>query len=611
MSDLFLATALIESSGDAIVGRRADGIITSWNPGAEEVYGYSADEMIGSTLVRLVPPERVDELSEILAHALKGESVEHFETVRVHKDGRPIHISLTASPIRDGSGTIIGVSHIARDISAQKAAEDERDRFFTLSLDMLCVAGMDGVFRRLNPAWEKILGHSLEDLTSNPFLSYVHPDDQETTIAEMSTLASGGDTVSFENRYRTKDGSYKWILWTATPYVDESLIYASAKDITDRKMAEAALANSEERFRTLSGSSPIGIFETDNAGLCLYTNPRWQSITGISNDDALGEGWIQAIHPDDATLAFEGWAAAVRENTTFELEFRIRTPQGEVRWVLSKASPMLTSSGERIGYVGTVQDVTAGKHAREETRQSNALLAAKNEELEAFTYSVSHDLKEPLRTIEAFSGFVLEDYGDRLDEKGRDYLRRMAQASVRMKRLIDDLLALSRVGRESSPPTCIRLKILIERIADALTPTPDQTHATVAVNDELPDVSGDPTSMEQIFGNLITNALKYNRSPEPRVEVGLRAGEPGMATLYVRDNGIGIDPQYHERIFGIFQRLHRREDYEGTGAGLAIVKRAVAASGGRIWVESELDSGSTFVFTLPLWKSAAPEQRAA
>jgi len=225
-------------------------------------------------------------------------------------------------------------------------------------------------------------------------------------------------------------------------------------------------------------------------------------------------------------------------------------------------------------------------------------------ELDAFTHSVAHDLKEPLRAIAAFSQFVLEDYADRLDEQGREYLLKVAGAAVRMKTLIDDLLTLSRASRQPAPPSRVDVGRLVREVTEEMGPTIDANGATVEVQKRLPDVLAESSQVKQIFADLLGNALKFNDGKRPSVKIGVRATEGGMATFCVQDNGIGIDPQYHERIFGIFQRLHRREEYEGTGTGLAIVKRLVEIFGGRTWVESELGAGATFLFTLPLWTEA-------
>ncbi len=243
-------------------------------------------------------------------------------------------------------------------------------------------------------------------------------------------------------------------------------------------------------------------------------------------------------------------------------------------------------------------EATERKRAEEELRQRVA-------ELDAFAYSVSHDLQEPLRSITAFSQFLLEDWGDRLDEQGRESLVRLANSSARMKRQIEDLLALSRLSRHSGPATRVEVGQVVGEILDGIRPTIDAKGATVEVEDRLPHVRADALRIRKVFANLIGNALKFNESECALVKVGVRDVEGDMATFYVQDNGIGIDPQYHEQIFGVFERLHHREDYEGTGAGLAIVKQVVETLGGRVSVESEVGAGATFLFTLPLWMEGA------
>ncbi|HEX5478647.1 MAG TPA: ATP-binding protein, partial [Dehalococcoidia bacterium] len=238
-------------------------------------------------------------------------------------------------------------------------------------------------------------------------------------------------------------------------------------------------------------------------------------------------------------------------------------------------------------------------------------LARSNAELEAFTYSVSHDLKEPLRTIEAFSQFLLEDYQANLDDQGRDYLQKLASASARMKHLIEDLLALSRIGRRDVATSTVDVGRIVADVVEGMRATIEERGAEVRVDPDLPGVRADAARIEQIFGNLIANGIKFNRSEHPSIEVGVRGQGGETAAYFVRDNGIGIEPAYHERIFGIFQRLHRREEFEGTGAGLAIVKRAVESLGGTVEVESDGAAGTTFVVTLPTAEPRQADERAA
>jgi signal transduction histidine kinase len=294
---------------------------------------------------------------------------------------------------------------------------------------------------------------------------------------------------------------------------------------------------------------------------------------------------------------------AIEDITRFrQLEKELRGHNDQLDELVKERTAELRRANKRLRYDNAVrmrmEESLVAQAARE--RELNEALRQEVAELDAFTYSVSHDLKEPLRAIEAFSQFALEDCADQLDEQGRNYLTKLANAGTRMKNLIDDLLTLSRAFRQPGPPSRIDVDRLVGEIIAEMELTLDAKRATVEVEKGLPDVPAESTRIRQVFVNLIGNAVKFNESERPHVKIGVRSMEGGMATFYVQDNGIGIDRQYHERIFGIFQRLHCREDYEGTGAGLAVVKRVVDIFGGRTWVESELGAGATFLFTLPI-----------
>ena len=299
---------------------------------------------------------------------------------------------------------------------------------------------------------------------------------------------------------------------------------------------------------------------------------------------------------------------AIEDMTAREqLQEELRKHRDELEELVTERTRALRKANVQLRHDNAVrkqmEDTLVAQAARE--RELNESLKQEVAELDAFTYSVSHDLKEPLRAIEAFSQFAMEHCDSQVDEQGREYLTKLANASIRMKNLIDDLLALSRAFRQPGPPSRIDTGGLVGELIEEMQVVLDARDATVEAEQRLPDILAEPTRIRQVFINLIGNAIKFNESEEPHVKIGVRAKAGGRATFYVQDNGIGIDPKYHERIFGIFQRLHCREDYEGTGAGLAIVKRVVDFFGGRIWVESELGAGAAFLFTLPLAAEAA------
>jgi light-regulated signal transduction histidine kinase (bacteriophytochrome) len=266
-------------------------------------------------------------------------------------------------------------------------------------------------------------------------------------------------------------------------------------------------------------------------------------------------------------------------------------------------SPMATPEGTLV--ISIIRDVTDQRRVAEALQSQTRRLEDKVREMDDFMHVVSHDLKEPLRGIEAFAGFLLEDYGDRLDEQGKRYLGFLKQSAVRMKDLIHDLLTLASLSRKEPSRQSVELREVVARMERDLAYAIGSRHAEIRVAGSLPVVTGDPTQLGELFKNLVSNAIKFNVSDHPVVTIS-SSEENGMVRVAVADNGIGIDPRYHERIFDLFERLHPQEEFEGTGAGLAICRKIVEGYGGRIWVESAPGHGSTFVLTLPRAEKGAP-----
>jgi PAS domain S-box-containing protein len=361
-----------------------------------------------------------------------------------------------------------------RDLESRvRQRTDDLDRFFSLSLDLLCIADADGRFVRVNPAWEETLGWTEADLTAAPYLDFVHPDDRASTEAAAARLAAGANVSQFENRYRHRDGSYRWLSWKAASHPEAGVVYAAARDVTDQKRASREL------------------------------------------------------------------------------------------------------------------------------QQHVAELAAVNRELEAFSYSVSHDLRAPLRHIAGFATMLEDSAGASLDADHQRYLRTISDAARSMGRLIDDLLSFSRVGRTQLVRARVDLNTVVREA---------QREVAMDINgrsvrwhlQDLPTVQGDPSMLRLVFVNLLSNALKYSAGRAPaEIDVGTIPGEDAETVLFVRDNGVGFDMQYADKLFGVFQRLHSADEFEGTGIGLANVRRIVQRHGGRTWAEGRVDAGATFYFSLP------------
>lgn len=520
---------------------------------------------------------------------------------------------------------------VYRQAAHRRRAERDLDSFFEISPDPFVVSTFDGRTLRVNHAYERAFGYCLDDLTGDAMVNIAHPDDRARVATLHGELVSGArSSVEFACRARCKDGSVRWITWHAAANRAQQLIFAAVRDETATKHAEdelralnlslermisertkaaedraheaevawRGLARSEEQLRISVEHAPAAIAVFDREMKYLVASRQWSADYGLGGDSLVGRGHYE-VFPEieqrwrDIHTRCLGGATEACEEDAFPRQ------DGSVDWVKWAIHPWRTADGEVGGIIMFSEVITARKRAEEELLQVASDLQKTNSELETFTYSVSHDLKEPLRTLQAFSQILLEDYGDKLDEEGTDHLTRLARASARMRRLIDDLLTISRIGREAEPSEPVNVQRVIDDVVEGMRVTIDERGASVDVSPGLPDVIAHRHSIEQIFGNLVSNGIKFNRSAAPRVEVGAAMNASGELVFSVRDNGIGMEEQYYERIFQVFQRLHRRDEFEGTGAGLAIVRRAVEASGGRIWVESTPGEGSTFMFTLP------------
>ena len=492
-----------------------------------------------------------------------------------------------------------------RENRLRQRAHNELDRFFTLSLDLLGIAGTDGYFKRLSPAFHQLLGYTTEELRARPFLDFIHPDDRAATLAEVAKLSQGESTLRFDNRYSCKDGSWRWLSWKAQPIPGEGLIYAAARDVTALKAAAEALRASEEYNRAIVENSPdcLKLLSLDarltQMGSHSCRVMEVDDFTQIKNVEWLpfwkGEAHAMAKHA----------VAAARAGGTGRFRGFCPTFKGTPKWWDVIVTPIYGTDGKVQKLLAVSRDITEQKEAEAAIQRLNAELqqhAAKteaaNKELEAFSHSVSHDLRAPLRHIHGYVEMLTAATAGQLADKPRRYLQTITAASVEMGQLIDDLLAFSRTGQVELRRECVRLNELVPEVIRGLEMA-TQGRAIEWRIAPLPAVNGDAALLRQVLANLVDNAVKYSRGREPaRIEIGADGEENGRAIIFVRDNGAGFDPQYAHKLFGVFQRLHRAEEFEGTGIGLATVQRIVARHGGRVWAEGKLGEGAAFYFTL-------------
>jgi PAS domain S-box-containing protein len=345
-----------------------------------------------------------------------------------------------------------------------------------------------------------------------------------------------------------------------------------------------------ERLRFMAESMPQKIFTATPGGDVDYFNRQWVEFTGLPFEQLKKRGWTQIIHPEDLDANVEAWNRSMASGDPFLFEHRFCRADGEYRWHLSRALAMRDAQGKTSMWIGSSTEI-------HEQKEKEAELQRANDDLQQFAYSASHDLQEPIRNVSVYSDVLSRRYHAVLDEDGKQFLGFLKEGGRRLATLIDDLLSYTRAGIVESIVAGADSSAVLQRTLSSLAEAIRESGATIT-HDPLPGVFMAEAHLQQVFQNLIGNALKYRQQDPPHIHIGaVRQG--ALWRFSVKDNGIGIDPQYKEKIFGVFKRLHRDQKYNGTGIGLAICKRVVERYGGRIWVESEAGNGSTFFFTVP------------
>jgi PAS domain S-box-containing protein len=383
-----------------------------------------------------------------------------------------------------------------------------------------------------------------------------------------------------------------------------------------RRAAEAALRLSEERYRTLVTTTSQLVWTADVAGNGRGDMLSWREFTGQSAEQMQGSGWAAVVHPDDRQATLDAWADAVQHGSSFEIEHRLRARTGEYRYFLARGAAVRNIDGSIREWIGASTDITERKQAEAQVRRLNAELEQRvaertarletaNQDLESFSYSVSHDLRSPLRAINGFARILLDEYGADLNADGRRLLDMVADGAKTMTRMIDNVLVFSRVSRDDLIAMDIDMADLVGNSLKELAPAMAERNPVLKVG-PLPRAWGTVPMIQRVWTNLLDNALKYTAQAEQaQITIGTTAGQTVDEVVYfVRDNGVGFDMQYADKLFGVFERLHG-PDFPGTGIGLAIVKRIVERHGGRVWADSKVDEGSTFYFALPCGQTAA------
>lgn len=622
--------ALLESQERLALAVRAANVgLWDWDLQTNQVYfspewkqqiGYQDHEVpnqFDEWRRRVHPDDLPPTLARIEEHLADPESGYEREFRLRHRDGSYRWILARASVLRDAQGQprrMLGAHlDITERIQAQKRLRASEQQFRALveqSITGIYVFEQ-GRFRYVNRRFAEIFGYSeaeiLRDLRPTDVIA-----ERDRAMADEQVrrrLSGESESAHYVARGRCKDGSLIWIeVHGSRMDLDgRPAITGTVLDITARRTSEAALADSEARYRALFESNPLPMWVYDLQTLAfLAVNDAAIAHYGYSRDEFLGMTIRDIRPPEDVPALLEN-VAAVTEGQDEAGIWRHRLKDGRVIEV-AISSHTLDFAGRRAEMVLAL-DVTAQRRAEAQARQLNAELerrvaartaelAALNQELEAFAYSVSHDLKAPLRGIDGYSRLLLEHYADRLDTEGHLFLGNVRSGAEQMSRLIDDLLDYSRMERRTLQQVPVDLARLVEGVVAERAPEIDARGVVLRHALAPLSVHADAGGLTQVLRNLLDNALKFSRDAvPPTIEIGTRVAG-GVCTLWVRDNGIGFDMRFHDRVFEIFQRLQRAEDYPGTGIGLAIVRKAVQRMGGRVWAESRPGHGATFFLEL-------------
>ncbi len=549
---------------------------------------------------------RVEDVTEFVRlKQQRADQQKHTEELRARTKQMEVQARLRVNEAQEATRRLAAANEESSHLAARGSrAREEFDSFFNLSVDMLCIAGTNGFFKRLNPAWQTKLGYSIEELTAAPFVDFVHPDDREATIQEVEKLSQGLNTISFENRYRCRDGSYRRVSWNATPFVERQLIYAVGRDVTQLRESEQALRRSEERFRLLvENVVDYAILMLDTEGRVTSWNAGAQRIKGYTAEEILGKHFSQFYEPADieAGKPQSELKVAAQIGRVLDEGWRVRK-DGSKFWASVLITALRDEQGTLHGYAKLTRDMTQYKMAQEALMRAKEAAEQSNKFKDQFLSTMSHELRTPLNAVLGFSDLLNEERYGPLNDRQRRYVGHIHTGGKHLLRLINDILDLSKIeaGRLHLAIEIVSVNTCMSEAVDCLRPLSDKKCQTIVVNPSAGlSVRADSMRFKQILLNLLGNAVKFTPDGGKIELTARRTGE--VIQVEVRDSGPGIPPEEQKRIFEAFYRLRQTgKTTEGTGLGLAITQRLVELHGGSLGLESQPGAGSCFYFTLPL-----------
>jgi PAS domain S-box-containing protein len=582
------------------------GEVISWNPGAERMTGCAHEDIAGHNFSSFFPPQDIKQgrLDEILRLA-DANGLHEEQGTLVRKDGSRFMARSTFTALRDRSGALHGFSVISLDLSESIESGAKYRGLLEAAPDAMVVVNQGGEIVLLNLQAEKQFGYRRDELLGQPVKNIIPEGFAERLIADR--LRSADDALAqqigagIELTARRKDGSEFPIEIMLSPLesADGILVTAAIRNISVRRDAEHHLAQMEGRYRGLLEAAPDAMVVVNQGGEIVLLNLQAEKQFGYRRDELLGqpvkniipEGFAERLIADRLRSAEDALAQQIGAG----IELTARRKDGSEFPIELMLSPLESADG--ILVTAAIRDITTRKTAEAHLLQKVEELNRSNEELGQFAHIASHDLQEPLRMVASYTALLSKRYKGKLDSDADEFIAFAVDGATRMHGLIQDLLAYSRVGSkgndllDTSSDDALQQALLNLRGAI-------QESGALVTHGSLPNVLADETQLIQLFQNLVGNAIKYQRPGVPQVHIAATVNGGKKWTFSVQDNGLGIETQYFERIFGMFQRLHKREEFAGTGVGLAICKKIVERHGGSISVESQPGRGSTFSFDL-------------
>jgi PAS domain S-box-containing protein len=599
---------LLENLPQKVFLKDRESVYVSCNESYARDLKIKPDEIVGKTDYDFHPREVAEKYRADDKRIMESGDTENIDEKYVQQ-GHETIVQTVKTPVKDEHGNVSGVLGIFWDITERKNAEtalkeSEQRLSIVLNSILTAVVIIDVQTHEIvdcNPLATELIGLAREEIIGKLCHKFICPAEKgKCPISDL------GQTVDKSERLLIRgDGKEMPILKTVTPTSWQGCEYfvESFVDITERKKAEDKLKESRERLELALSAASMGTWRWNIKTDQDTRDASFNSILGLKAAESTQsvKDFIQYVHPDDRVAVDEEIKRAIRERDIYRIEFRIVRPDGAIYWLSDQGKIYYDQKNKPAYMTGVVFNITERKKADKALEKLNKDLelaaidlGRSNKELQDFAYVVSHDLKAPLRGIKTLAQWITTDYADRLDENGRGQLNLLSSRVDRMHNLIDGILQYSRVGRVKENKVQVNLNEFVSEVIDMVAPP---ENISITVENDLPVIECERTRIAQVFQNLLSNAVKFMDKPEGQVRIGC-AEEDSFWKFTVTDNGPGIEEKYFEKIFEMFQTLAPRDDVESTGVGLTVAKKIVELYGGKIWVQSKVGQGSTFLFTL-------------